>query len=501
MKKLPIGIQDIVTILHENYIYVDKTQHIYKLITEGRNYFLSRPRRFGKSLLISTLKEIFSGNKELFADLWISSSDYNWNTYPIIHIDFSSISHETPEDLKINLSWLLEWKARQAGISLGDAPSLEAKLYALVTQLSQQGKVVILVDEYDHPLLSHLHNYQVAHEQQSILKDFYTAIKSLSAYIRFVFLTGISKFSKTSVFTGINNLEDISNSQEYGTLVGFTQEELLLFFDHYLARFADKEKTTLPELVHNMQAWYNGYRFAAYSEQVYNPFSVLLALKNKRFSNYWFETGTPSFLKDLFRHNLMLASELDGKKVSEFSLGSVDLEPLPLFALLYQSGYVTIKDYSPRDGEYTVGYPNLEVHASFIHALIDAFARIDKALLDNYLSQLRDALRNEDLNLFLSMLSNFYGSLPESATINHPKNYEALFYLILEFINLTLYQQSPGKGLFITPQRQYVFEFKANGNKHNLQARCAQESAKPTTCVALSFAVQSHTLNWHIENT
>jgi len=252
IKKLPIDVSNFKTMIEDEYVYVDKTRHIYELITQGRFYFLSRPRRFGKLLLVSTLKEIFLGNKKLFDSLWIGSSNYKWQKYPVIHLDFSSISHNDGENLRSNLILRLKSIADDYGVILQDAQDPESLFYDLVKKLSLTGKVVVLIDEYDYPILKHITDAPAALEMQEVLRGFYTTIKGLDEYLKFVLLTGVTKFSRTSIFSGLNNLNDISLDLEGATLLGYTEHEIERYFTEHINYFAEK-KTSVNVIMKNMK--------------------------------------------------------------------------------------------------------------------------------------------------------------------------------------------------------------------------------------------------------
>jgi hypothetical protein len=273
IRKLPVGIQDFETLRTENYLYVDKTALLYQMITQGRVYFLARPRRFGKSLLVSTLHAIFKGNKHLFQDLWIGQSDYSWEQHPVVWLDMSAVTNSSAEVFQKSLSYHLDKIAKQYGIKLSSSLALSDRLDELISQLAQNNqKVVVLIDEYDKPLVDQIHRPEIALENREILKQFYGVLKSQDANLRFVLLTGVSKFSKVSVFSGLNNLEDISLLPDYATLLGYTQEELTTYFSMEIDRLAEKEGRSRQELLAKIKDWYNGYRFSEEEIAVYNPF-------------------------------------------------------------------------------------------------------------------------------------------------------------------------------------------------------------------------------------
>lgn len=376
MKKLPIDVSDIETMITGNYIYVDKTKLIYDLITGGRLYFLSRPRRFGKSLLISTLKEIYTGNKALFKDLWIGNSGYDWVKYPVVHLDFSGISYTSVEALTADLSWKLENIAQSFAIRIEDAPSLITKLCSLVTQLALKSRVVVLVDEYDYPLLRNLHALKKAEALRDTLSSFFAALKGLDSAgcIKSIFITGVTKFSKTSIFSGMNNLNDISLDLATADLLGYSEEEIKCFFKEPITLFSKTKNLSEETIFNEMKTWYNGYTFSENpkAQKVYNPFSMLYYLQKQQLENYWFESGTPTFLIDLLKSHYRTsegfwekAGGLDSIVVSRKSLGAFDIEAkLPVFTLLFQTGYLTIKSYDPKLKAYTLGCPNEEVKQS-----------------------------------------------------------------------------------------------------------------------------------------
>jgi hypothetical protein len=293
MRDLPIYISSFSTMRTGNYIYVDKTELIYNLFKTGlvHYYFLSRPRRFGKTLLISTLKEFFLGNRGLFKDLWIERSGYSWEKYSVIHLDFGTIAHTTAQALSENLSWTLDTIAQEHDIALTGAPSLEAKLITLVKELAKKqgpASVVLLIDEYDKPILDHIKNKDIASELRDILKSFYDVIKGLDLYLRAIFITGVSKFSKTSLFSGLNNLNDITLDPRAASLLGYTDEEIDQYFADSIEEVAHHMHLSKEVVRKNMRTWYNGYRFSEQYCKVYNPFSTLYLLEKRKFANYWF---------------------------------------------------------------------------------------------------------------------------------------------------------------------------------------------------------------------
>ena len=468
MKNLPIGIQTFRDIIQNDYLYVDKTEKIFDLVKNPKGvYFLSRPRRFGKSLLISTLNEIFEGEKELFKGLWIYKSDYNWEKYPVVRIDFSKEKAENKDDLKGFIIYQLKNIADKYGILLTRDKYYEA-FDELLIKLSQINKVVILIDEYDKPIIDNIENKELAVELREILKGFYTIIKACDEYIRFVFLTGVSKFSKAGVFSGLNNLQDISMGMKHSSLLGITREEMVDNFKDHADQFAESEGVSKPELIKNITYWYNGFCFSRNCEKVFNPFSMLLLFDNARFSNYWFESATPSFLIKLMKEKNFDIKRLKEMEVREESFGAYELENLAVLPLLFQTGYLTIKNYDKDFMTYILGYPNFEVENSFQYSLLNSYSGIH---VDGYLIDLIRALRNDDFELFFDTLRIFFANIPYDLQISKEKYYQTIFYLIFSLIGLKVEAEiKTNKGRIdavIIDKDVYIFEFKFNGDKDN----------------------------------
>ena len=371
MKRLPTDVSTFSIMINDGYQYVDKTEQIYSLITRGRYYFLSRPRRFGKSLLVSTLKELFLGNKELFKDLWIGkNTDYNWQEYPIIDLDFSRIPRTNFQELRDGINAELRYIAKSYSVEIEQWNTPEQTLRYLILELAKKSKVVILIDEYDKPILDHIKNIDEAHAQREVLRSFYTVIKGMDQYIHFVLLTGVTKIGQTSVFSGLNNLNDITMKPEAATLLGYTQQELENNFGEYLERFAQKKQTTVQGILDQMRTWYNGYCFTKNGAKVYNPFSVTYCLHDKDFANYWIKSGTPKFLIDLISKTPEELENIEKKELSTSSLEVFNIEKIHLISVIFQAGYYTIQSYNPETNKYLIGYPNREVQEAFTLRLL-----------------------------------------------------------------------------------------------------------------------------------
>ena len=377
MKTLPIGVQDfkVLRTSEEDYIYVDKSELLYNLVKGGRVYFLSRPRRFGKSLMISTLDYLFQGEKELFKGLWIEDK-WNWDDkYPVIRVDFSKIKFKNSEELQKLIEEKLDEIAIKENIRLSGV-NYSSKFDNLITVLKQKHNknVVILIDEYDKPILDHIIEKGLANEIRDILRGFYSVIKASDEHIRFVMLTGITRFSKVSIFSGLNNLNDITMDNKYSTMLGYTQEELEHYFSAHIDALSKELDAKREFILSEIKDWYNGYKFSRKGERVYNPFSTMLLFDKGEFKAHWFETGNPKFLLDVINEEGFFLPEIDNVVLSVEELGNFDIDHLSVRPLLYQTGYLTIDyvEYIDEIGEtlYHLGFPNMEVRKSFNHVLV-----------------------------------------------------------------------------------------------------------------------------------
>ncbi|MCB0122586.1 MAG: AAA family ATPase, partial [Caldilineaceae bacterium] len=438
LKPLPIGIQTFRKIVEGGYLYVDKTQLIYSLIRNPSGvYFLSRPRRFGKSLLISTLEEIFLGNKELFQGLWLHDSDYTWPAHPLIRFDFSLERVQSAARMEEVIGHYLEEIAWSYDLELIEG-SYQRQFRWLIQQLAKQERVVILIDEYDYPIIDNIENPAIAAEVRDVLKGFYTVIKAMDRYVRFVLLTGISKFSRVGVFSGLNNLQDISMNSRYAALPGITQTELESEFSQHLENFAKREVTDRQELLAKIKEWYNGFKFSEEGDPVYNPFSLLLLFETSTFRNYWFETGSPTFLMKLLRDRNYDLQQLQRLQVSEMEMSTYEIDQLQLIPLLFQTGYLTIKEYDTAQQLYTLYFPNYEVEDAFLAWLLNTFSYVRQGLQESHLWQLVDALKADDLTTFFDVLKVFFAQIPYGLQINQERYYQSIFYIIFTLICLRL---------------------------------------------------------------
>ncbi|MEM7175218.1 MAG: AAA family ATPase [Chlamydiota bacterium] len=440
MKKLPIGIQNIEKILaNGEYVYVDKTGFAYQLIDEGiPHYFLSRPRRFGKSLFVNTLEHIFRGRKELFKECQIYRSDYDWQEYPVLHFDFSSIENRDPIEFKNSLKRKLQSIGESLGIPV-EVPTLQEGLSFLVVALSQQSRVVVLVDEYDKPIINNLDNLEVAKQNRDLMRDFFGTLKSLDQYLKFTFFTGVSKFSQVSLFSGLNNLTDITMNPKYAALMGYTEGEVKRDFKEHIQDVAKKRTKEEAAILNEIRKWYNGYRFTAEKASVYNPYSTLRFLSEHKPQGYWYSTGTPSFLIDQVKNHPQSVVVLKGLKVSKAMLSDISkLDRIDLAALMFQTGYLTIKDYEEKQNAYFLDFPNKEVHDAFLDSLLQEFAEVNPFQVSDRGDEVKKYLERFDLPSFFSVMNAHFAKISYHLFSNAKEGfYQAVFFTFLEKSGIT----------------------------------------------------------------
>ncbi len=412
MKKLPIGIQTINTVLNEEYLYVDKTDLALQLINSGKYYFFSRPRRFGKSLFVSTLEEIFKGNKDLFKACKIYHSNYVWNQHPVIHFDFSQIPNRTTEKLEIGLQTILNNIAQGFGLSIAST-SLQSSLILLIKQLAKkQNPVVVLVDEYDQPIINNLKNLEIAEHNRDLLKDFFGTLKSLDKYIRFTFVTGVSKFSQVSLFSGPNNLRDITMDNTFAHLMGYTEEEVQAYFADHIAAIADSQGVSSLHVFDQVRQWYNGYRFAKTGKAVYNPFSTLNFMETGEIESYWYSSGTPSFLINEIKKHPYSILPLSGAYAAKSTLSDISqFTNINVIALMYQTGYLTIVDYGVEEEAYRLDFPNKEVRQAFFSSLLLDMAHIEPSEVTRSMNRVQQTLKGQDIKAFVEIMNNHFAKI------------------------------------------------------------------------------------------
>lgn len=474
--KYPIGIQSFDQIIEDGYVYVDKTDLVYRLATEGKIYFLSRPRRFGKSLLVSTLKNYFLGRKELFKGLKIDALEKDWKVYPVFHIDFNATNYTNPGELERKLSYYISTWADQYSLPERSKTLGLGDLFAEVLRAAheQSGRrAVVLVDEYDKPVLDVLDvDKNLEEEHRNILKSFYSVFKGADEHLQFVFLTGVTKFSQVSVFSGFNQPLDISMHSKYETLCGISQEELNAVFREQIEEMAAVYRCSYEEIMAQLKAQYDGYHFSDLMTDIYNPFSLLNAFESQRISDFWFKSGTPTYLIRLLSHTDENMNEITGKyyTAEEFIDYKANIEqPLPM---IYQSGYLTIKDFDFEENTFLLDFPNIEVKRGFLTLIASDY--FNSRETPSWIRSIVSCLKKGNLDDFRSGLTSFLASIPY--TMRRKENerereryFHYTFYLIMRLISVyTVYTekvQSHGRVDCIVETNDYVyiFEFKLDG--------------------------------------
>ena len=477
MKKLPIGIQSIDKILNEGYVYADKTDYVRQLLEEGApHYFMSRPRRFGKSLFLDTLRAIFSGEKDLFEGCQIHESDYPWKEHPVLMFDFSRIENKDPIEFENALKRRLQALAEKSGISI-NVPTIQEGLESLVIGLSNKERVVVLVDEYDQPIINNLKRLEVAEANREIMKSFYGTLKSLDRNLEFTFVTGISKFSQVSLFSGPNNIIDITMDPKYAGMMGYTEEEIKIGFSKYIKaiekqRSSGDKNVTEAQVLEEIREWYNGYRFSEEALAVYNPFSTLNFLRSKKPASYWYSSGTPSFLIDEVKKHPQVVTSLSGAEASKTQLSDISkLDRISLPALMFQTGYLTIQGHNPEEDSYRLDFPNKEVRLAFFDSLIQEFAEIDPLAVSRTAAAVRKDLEEFDIDDFVTKMNIHFAKVPyllfPKAKANQAKEgfYQAILFTFLEKSGISTRPEDPtniGRIDLVSemPKTIYIFELK-----------------------------------------
>ncbi len=518
MKNLPIGIQTFSDFSEDNLIYVDKTELIHQIATTGKFYFLSRPRRFGKSLLVSTFKALFQGRQDLFKGLWIEDK-WDWSKKnPVIHISFDAMSYDALGLDGAILAELRYWSEHHDVELI--ASGYKDQFKELIRKVSQKyGKVVILIDEYDKPIMDYLEFETIgvntqAKINQGIMKGFYSVLKHSGEHLRFVFITGISKFSQVSLFSDLNNLNDLTIQPAYAALTGYTQEELVFYFDDYLKAASEELNISRQELLDHMRIWYNGFSWDG-KTKVYNPFGTLRFLTQKMFLNYWFTTGTPTFLLRVMKK--WDKFEFENAQTSWEEIEKYDIDNLQPVSLLFQTGYLTVKSIDAMNGNMVLDYPNKEVRESMYQFMIDGLAtdRTGGVNAANSLESLLNAFNEADLEKVKATINALLAGLPSEA---YDKKSEGLYHGLLHFIFklLGIYIESEvhsSKGradsIVETATHVFIFEFKFNRTaeeamqqiKDKKYADAYRNSGKKIKGIGVNFvSLDKEIKGWLVEN-
>ena len=468
MKKLPLGIQSFRKLIEEDCVYVDKTHYIYDLINGASCYFLSRPRRFGKSLLLDTIGEVLSGNKELFKGLWIYDSSYAFEEHQVIRLDMSNISNETPEILKTAMLLTLQERIQDEGfdISGGILSHTFKRLIELLYRKYGQ-KVVVLIDEYDKPILDHIDDIATAEANRKVIRGFYGILKSMDPYLRFTFITGVSKFTKTSLFSELNNLTDITMEENYADICGIPVECLDFYFtDHINNLKTHKRFKSCESIRDKILEWYDGYSWDGESKLL-NPFSLLNFFNSKKFSGFWYSSGTPKLLLDYIRKHPESYTNLKNTRITESMLDSVDIANITIEPVLFQTGYLTVTGIPPTSGMpiYEVDIPNFEVRDAFSLHVLAALTESNDVRAGQARLDIDDALKAGDLQKMLETLRRLFASIPYQLQGGDEAYYHSIFYVAMKVLGFDMDVEVPvSKGrvdaVLELDDYVYVMEFK-----------------------------------------
>ena len=468
-KIYPIGVQNFESLRKDDYFYIDKTALVYQLARTGRYYFLSRPRRFGKSLLISTLEAYFQGKKELFEGLAIETLEKDWIKHPILHLDLNIEKYDVPESLdNILEKSLVAWE-KLYGAEPSER-SFSLRFAGIIQRACEKTgqRVVILVDEYDKPMLQAIGDDELQKYYRNTLKPFYGALKSKDGYIKFAMLTGVTKFGKVSIFSDLNNLKDISMDERFIEICGITEKEIHDNLEKELHELARNQKMSYDEVCKELKACYDGYHFVEDSVGIYNPFSLLNTFDQMKFGDYWFETGTPTYLVELLKSSHYDLRRVVNVETDSDVLNSIDSTSKNPIPVIYQSGYLTIKGYDSEFQLYTLAYPNKEVRKGFIESLMPAYVHLPARENTFYVVSFIKDLRAGKLVECLERIRAFFASIPNDLENKQEKHYQTIFYLLFrlmgQYVDVEV-KSAIGRADVVVKLHDaiYVFEFKVDG--------------------------------------
>ena len=516
LKRLPVGIQTFSVIVDLNCLYIDKTEYILKMLNLSKYIFLSRPRRFGKSLLVSTLQAYFEGRKDLFKGLYIDSVENDWEQYPVLKFSMASAKHIDAAQLRRFLGNMLEREELKWGIT---SPKQDAndRLHDLILEANRQtGKqVVVLIDEYDAPLLDVSHQDSLLHEMRQIMRNFYSPLKDCDSYLRFVFITGITKFSQLSIFSELNNLKNISMNPRFAAICGITEEEMLTQMSDYIDEFANNKGKSREEVIMSLKRQYDGYHFTWPSPDIYNPFSLLNSVQDCMFKSYWFESGTPTFLIEKLKEFHVIPSMLKPCSIMASAFDAPTENMSSIMPLLYQSGYFTIKDYDEIGDIYTLYLPNNEIRIGLMESLLPNYIQRDSYKGLTAVAEMYRALYNDNLDGMLRLLQTYLLTIPQCDNTNYEGHYQQLLYVIFSLLGRYVdveVRTSNGRVDMVmnSGKALYLFELKLNQsaeaamNQINLKdypSRFAL-SGLPIIKVGINFDMEKHSLrDWVIVTT
>lgn len=514
--KYPIGIQSFEKLRNEGYVYVDKTALMYKMVQEGSYYFLSRPRRFGKSLLLSTLSAYFEGKRDLFQGLAIAELEQEWRVRPVLRLDLNTEKYDSIDSVERKLD--REFKAWEELYGADPAETtLPMRFEGIIRRAFEKSgeRVVVLVDEYDKPLLQTISDKPLQNEYRATLKAVYGALKSMDGCIKFALLTGVTKFGKVSVFSDLNNLMDISMDQRYTEICGISEKELHQYFSEDVQSMADMEGASYEDMSERLRRNYDGYHFAPGTGGMYNPFSLLNVLAKQQFGSYWFETGTPTYLVELLKRNDFGLEEIDGAVVDTDTLSGIDSADTDAIPVIYQSGYLTIKDYNPRFQSYTLGYPNKEVEEGFTKFLLPHYtpkpSRHGVFEIQNFVREVESG----DIEGFLTRLRSFFSDTTYEVIRLQELHYSNVLYIVfklLGFYTQVEYKTSNGRIDLVLQTSDYIYimEFKLSGTADEALAQINEKGyalpferdPRKLYKIGINFSSETRNLDrWVIETT
>ena len=514
LKRLPVGIQTFSNIIENDMLYIDKTEYIWNMIHLSNYVFLSRPRRFGKSLLVSTLQAYFEGRKDLFKGLYIDSVEKEWTKYPVLHLSMASGKHMEKDQLERYLLYILEENERRFGLS-SDLLDPNTRLKNLIFNVHEQTgkKVVILIDEYDAPLLDVVHEETMLPVLRNVMRNFYSPLKDCDPYLQFVFLTGITKFSQLSIFSELNNLFNISMDPEYGGICGITKEEMLTNMHDYIERLGNANEWEPQETVDQLTQQYDGYHFTWPSPDVFNPFSLLTAFTKNRIENYWFASGTPTYLIEMLRKFHVEPSAIGNSRALASAFDAPTENMKSILPLLYQSGYITIKAYNSATRIYTLNIPNNEIQVGLMESLLPNYV---ETLADEGGTTVGDmylALLNDNLDEMFRLLQSYLLTVPYCDNANSEGHYQQMLYIIFSlfgrYVDVEVHTPTGRVDIVMkTNKALYVIELKMNKSAEaamkqiNLKNYSAKFSLShlPVTRIGLCFDAERRTISdWKIE--
>ncbi len=510
----PIGIQTFEEIITKNMLYVDKTEYVYRMANTGKYFFLSRPRRFGKSLLTSTFKSYFEGRKDLFKGLEIEKLEKEWTEYPVLHFSMAGGKHMEKEQLERYLDFILQIQEKRFDIDNAQEDANTRLFNLIMTAYHKTGKqVVVLIDEYDAPLLDVVHEEERLPVLRNVMRNFYSPLKDCEPYLRFVFLTGITKFSQMSIFSELNNISNISMDDDYAGICGITMDELTTQMSADVDALAEKLGKTREETLEKLREYYDGYHFAAQSPDVFNPYSLLNAMARGKMDHYWFSSGTPTYLIEMLRKFHVMPSEIGSGDADKSEFDAPTESMTSVIPLLYQSGYITIKGYDPETELYTLDIPNKEIRVGLYRCLLPSYIGTNTVKGTTTIAKMSALIRRNDMDGALEMLQAFLETVPYCQGANTEGHYQQMMYVIFSILNhyVDVEVRTPrGRVDMVlrTATHLYLFELKLNKDAATAMRQIDlkqypkrfMQCGLPVVKVGINFDVKKHNItDWTVE--